>query len=219
MREITVNCVSKSFGEQRVLSQVSATFAPGQITGIVGRNGSGKTVLLKCIIGLMRPDSGEIRVGETRVGKDADFAPNVGFIIETPGFLLSRSGFQNLKYLSLISGRADDAAIRSAIARVGLNPAERKRVGKYSLGMRQRLGIAQAIMEDNDVLIFDEPMNSLDAACVADMRTLLIELAQSGKTLIVTSHNHEDIDSLCSRVYAMEDGVLRETDQGQTSAS
>ena len=143
-------------------------------------------MLLKCIIGLMRPDSGEITVGGTKIGQDVDFAPNLGFIIETPGFIGNRTGFQNLKYLSLISGRADDKAIRSSIKRVGLNPSERKKVANYSLGMRQRLGIAQAIMEDNDVLIFDEPMNSLDSTCVEEMRQLFLALAAEGKTIIVS---------------------------------
>ena len=139
MREIHVRNVNKTFGENQVLKNVSVDIPAGQITGIVGRNGSGKTVLLKCIIGLMRPDSGEITVGGTKIGQDVDFAPNLGFIIETPGFIGNRTGFQNLKYLSLISGRADDKAIRSSIKRVGLNPSERKKVANYSLGMRQRL--------------------------------------------------------------------------------
>ena len=208
MREIHVRNVNKTFGENQVLKNVSVDIPAGQITGIVGRNGSGKTVLLKCIIGLMRPDSGEITVGGTKIGQDVDFAPNLGFIIETPGFIGNRTGFQNLKYLSLISGRADDKAIRSSIKRVGLNPSERKKVANYSLGMRQRLGIAQAIMEDNDVLIFDEPMNSLDSTCVEEMRQLFLALAAEGKTIIVTSHNSEDIRVLCSEVYFIEDGVL-----------
>ena len=208
MREIHIRNVSKAFGENRVLKDVSIDIPAGQITGIIGRNGSGKTVLLKCIIGLMRPDSGEITVGGTRIGQDADFAPDTGFIIETPGFIGNRTGFQNLKYLALISGRADDEAIRATIRRVGLNPDERKKVSRYSLGMRQRLGIAQAIMEDNDVLIFDEPMNSLDSGCVEEMRQLFIALAAEGKTIIVTSHNSEDIRVLCSEVYSIEDGIL-----------
>ena len=208
MREIHVRNVVKSFGEHRVLKDVSVDIPAGQITGIIGRNGSGKTVLLKCIIGLMRPDSGEITVGGTRIGQDADFAPDLGFIIETPGFIGNRTGFQNLKYLSLISGRADDDAIRSSISRVGLNPSDRKKVANYSLGMRQRLGIAQAIMENNDVLIFDEPMNSLDSACVEEMRQLFLSLAAEGKTIIVTSHNSEDIRLLCHQTYMMDAGKL-----------
>lgn len=208
MREIHVRNVVKSFGEHRVLQNVSVDIPAGQITGIIGRNGSGKTVLLKCIIGLMRPDSGEIIVGGIRVGQDADFAPDLGFIIETPGFIGSRTGFQNLKYLALISGRADDDAIRSSISRVGLNPSDRKKVANYSLGMRQRLGIAQAIMENNDILIFDEPMNSLDSACVEEMRQLFLSLAAEGKTIIITSHNMEDVRLLCHQTYLMDAGNL-----------
>ncbi len=208
MREIHVRNVVKSFGEHRVLQNVSVDIPAGQITGIIGRNGSGKTVLLKCIIGLMRPDSGEIIVGGIRVGQDADFAPDLGFIIETPGFIGSRTGFQNLKYLALISGRADDDAIRSSITRVGLNPSDRKKVANYSLGMRQRLGIAQAIMENNDILIFDEPMNSLDSACVEEMRQLFLMLAAEGKTIIITSHNMEDVRLLCHQTYLMDAGNL-----------
>lgn len=209
MRDIQVRNVRKRFGENCVLKDVSVDFPAGQITGLIGRNGSGKTVLLKCIIGLMRPDGGEITVGGVRVGRDADFAPDVGFIIETPGFIGSRTGFQNLKYLSLLTGKADDEAIRAAIRRVGLDPSERKKVAGYSLGMRQRLGIAQAIMEDRDVLIFDEPMNSLDSACVEDMRALFADLAKEGRTVVITSHNRDDIRLLCREVYEMKDGVLR----------
>lgn len=208
MNRIQVRDVSKSFGNNQVLKNVSIDIPSGQITGIVGRNGSGKTVLLKCIIGLMRPDSGEIIAGGTRVGKDADFAPDLGFIIETPGFIGSRTGFQNLKYLAMISGRADDEAIRAAIRRVGLNPDDRKKVAAYSLGMRQRLGIAQAIMEDNAMLIFDEPMNSLDSACVEDMRGLFSDLAKEGRTVVITSHNSDDIRLLCQTVYEVKDGML-----------
>ena len=208
MREIHVRNVSKAFGNNRVLKDVSVDIPAGQIIGFIGRNGSGKTVLLKCIIGLMRPNSGEIIVGGKRVGQDVDFAPNLGFIIETPGFIGNRTGFQNLKYLALISGHANDKAIRSSISRVGLDPFERKKVANYSLGMRQRLGIAQAIMEDNDILIFDEPMNSLDSNCVEDMRQLFLALAAEGKTIIITSHNSEDIRVLCNQVYFMENGTL-----------
>lgn len=201
---ISVFHVYKSFGKETVLRDVSLTVSRGEIAGLVGNNGSGKTVLMKCICGFLRPEKGEITVGGKRIGKDCDFPPELGLIIETPGFLPSMSGYRNLRTLAALRGLIGRAEILDTLRRVGLYDARRKSVSKYSLGMRQRLGIAQAIMENPDVLILDEPFNALDAKAVAEMRALLLELKSQGKTILLASHNAEDIRTLCDHVYEME---------------
>lgn len=201
---ISVSHISKSFGKEMILRDVSLTVNRGEIAGLVGNNGSGKTVLMKCICGFLRPEKGEITVGGKRIGKDCDFPPNLGLIIETPGFLPSMSGYRNLRTLAALRGQVGKAEILDTLRRVGLYDARRKSVSKYSLGMRQRLGIAQAIMENPDVLILDEPFNALDAKTVEEMRALLLELKLQGKTILLASHNAEDIRALCDRVHEME---------------
>ena len=142
------------------------------------------------------------------VGQDIDFPQKLGFIIETPGFLMNYSGYKNLKYLASIQKNIDDEAIKESMSLVGLDSADKKHVGKYSLGMRQRLGIAQAIMEKPDILILDEPMNGLDKNGVQEMRKLFLQMKEEGKLILLTSHNREDIEVLCDEVYEMEDGIL-----------
>lgn len=178
---IVVENVYKSFGREKVLNNVSLTISPGQIYGIVGNNGSGKTVLMKCICGFMRPDKGKIYVDGKRIGKDVDFPESIGVIIETPGFIPHETGFSNLKILAGLKGLIGKDEIRATIQKVGLNPDMKKPVAKYSLGMRQRLGIAQAIMENPSVLILDEPFNGLDKHGVGEMRQLLKELKKEGR--------------------------------------
>ena len=205
---IEVQNVVKRFRDQVVLKNVSISFEKGQIHGIVGRNGSGKTVLFKCICGLMHPEEGVILVNGKRVGRDVDMPEDIGAIIEAPGFLPNYSGYKNLRFLANIRRKIGKEEILNVLKTVGLDPESRKYVGKYSLGMRQRLGIAQAIMEDPEILILDEPMNGLDNAGVQDIRALLLELKAQGKTILLASHNHEDIAALCDTVHEMDGGVL-----------
>ena len=205
---IEVQNVVKRFRDQVVLKNVSISFEKGQIHGIVGRNGSGKTVLFKCICGLMHPEEGVILVNGKRVGRDVDMPENIGAIIEAPGFLPNYSGYKNLRFLANIRRKIGKEEILNVLKTVGLDPESRKHVGKYSLGMRQRLGIAQAIMEDPEILILDEPMNGLDNAGVQDIQALLLELKAQGKTILLASHNHEDIAALCDTVHEMDGGVL-----------
>ena len=205
---IEVQNVVKRFRDQVVLKNVSISFEKGQIHGIVGRNGSGKTVLFKCICGLMHPEEGVILVNGKRVGRDVDMPEDIGAIIEAPGFLPNYSGYKNLRFLANIRRKIGKEEIVNVLKTVGLDPESRKHVGKYSLGMRQRLGIAQAIMEDPPILILDEPMNGLDNAGVQDIRALLLELKAQGKTILLASHNHEDIAALCDTVHEMDGGVL-----------
>ena len=206
---IFVENVTKVFGEQDALKNVSAKFGMGKIYGIVGRNGSGKTVLLKCICGLLHPTAGTVTVNGKIVGKDVDYPENIGFIIETPGFLPRYSGLKNLKYLASIRGRVKEGEIRKYMGLAGLNPDDKKRVGNYSLGMKQRLGIAQAVMENPDILTLDEPMNELDSNVVEDIRMVLLKMKENGKLIIIASHVRDDIDILCDEVHGMEGGILK----------
>lgn len=201
---IRVEHVCKSFGKEDVLIDVNLTVPQGKIIGVVGNNGCGKTVLMKCICGFMKSDRGKVWVGERRVGKDCDFPDSLGMIIETPGFIPDMSGYRNLRTLASLRGRIGKREIVEVLGRVGLAPSMHKAVRKYSLGMRQRLGIAQAIMEDPDVLIPDEPFNGLDKSGVEEMRALFSSLRQSGKAMLMASHSAEDIRMLCDEVYEME---------------
>ena len=205
---ISVQNVSKDFGRERVVKNVSRNFEAGLIHGIIGNNGSGKTVLMKCICGFLLPTEGKITVNGLLIGKDADFPADLGLIIETPGFLPHVSGIKNLEILASLRKRISLAEIVAAIRRVGLDPMMKKPVGKYSLGMRQRLGIAQAIMEDPSLLILDEPLNGLDKNGVREMRQLIKELKEAGKTILLASHNQGDIDELCDTVCEMDAGVM-----------
>ena len=205
---IEVQNVNKSFGEEHVLKDVSHNFETGKIHGIVGNNGSGKTVLMKCICGFLKPDSGTIFVNHKQVGRDTDFPEDIGIIIETPGFLPHLSGTQNLKILASLKKKANDHTIRAVLEQVGLDPDMKKPVGKYSLGMRQRLGFAQALMEDPSLLILDEPFNGLDKYGVVHIRSVIKGLRTEGKTVILASHNQVDIDELCDTVCEMDAGIL-----------
>ena len=205
---IEVQNVNKSFDEEHVLKDVSHNFETGKIHGIVGNNGSGKTVLMKCICGFLKPDSGTIFVNHKQVGRDTDFPEDIGIIIETPGFLPHLSGTQNLKILASLKKKANDHTIRAVLEQVGLDPDMKKPVGKYSLGMRQRLGFAQALMEDPSLLILDEPFNGLDKYGVVHIRNVIKGLRTEGKTVILASHNQVDIDELCDTVCEMDAGIL-----------
>lgn len=205
---ICVEHLRKSFGKEEILHGIDRTFAAGKIHGIVGNNGSGKTVLMKCICGFLIPDEGHVRVNGKEVGKDIDFPEDMGIIIETPGFLPGVTGLKNLKLLASLRGLADEKKIRQTIERVGLDPDLKKPASKYSLGMRQRLGIAQAIMEDPSLLILDEPFNGLDKHGVAEIRQLIRELRTEGKTILLASHNQTDIDELCDTVCEMDAGNM-----------
>lgn len=203
---IVLENVVKKFKDYTALRGISISFEKGKIHGIIGRNGSGKTVMMKCICGLMHPDSGKITVNGKMIGKEVDIANDIGAIIEAPGFLPNYSGYRNLKFLADIKRVIGKQEIYAAMKTVGLDPDNGKHVGKYSLGMRQRLGLAQAIMENPSILILDEPMNGLDRKGVEEMRDLLVSFREQGKTVLLASHNREDIDILCDTVQEMEDG-------------
>lgn len=203
---IKVEHVSMVFGEETVLKDVSFEFEEGKIYGIIGNNGSGKTVLMKCICGFLVPTRGKIFVNYKQVGKEIDFPEDMGIIIETPGFLPNLTGFKNLELLASIQNKIGADVIRETLEKVGLDYKSKKPVAKYSLGMRQRLGIAQAIMEDPSILILDEPFNGLDKKGVAHIHKLILELKNRNKTIILSSHSQNDIDVLCDVVCEMDAG-------------
>lgn len=210
MAIIEIDNISKEFSGDIVLHPVSISFEKGKIYGIIGRNGSGKTVLLKIISGFLRPTTGTVTINGISLGKKNEFTKNTGILIEKPGFLPYKNGFQNLKYLSQIQKLINDQEIYKVLEQTGLTSAAKKLVGKYSMGMKQRLGIAQAIMENPEILILDEPMNGLDDQGASQMRKLFLQLRNEGKTILLASHMQEDIHELCDKVYRIDAGIIEE---------
>ena len=205
---IEIQNVTKVYGKQTVLSCVSATLEAGRIYGLVGINGSGKTTLMRCICGFTHPTSGKIIVNGDEIGKKVDFPKRTGIIIETPGFLPHYSGLRNLLLLAGVSHGATKERAAQVMRQVKLDPDEKKPVAQYSLGMRQRLGIAQAIMEDPAILLLDEPLNGLDYEGVKTIYDILKVQKERGKIVLVASHHEEDIRLLCDEVYWLKDGIL-----------
>ena len=206
---VTISNVTKKYGSACVLNNISVEFKSGMIYGLVGRNGSGKTMLLKAMAGLITIDSGTIIIHGQRIGTDTDHPENTGIIIEEPGFLGQYSGYANLKMLASINNKIDRKTILEYLQLVGLESVAHKHVSKYSLGMRQRLGIAQALMEDPKLVLLDEPMNGLDDAGVEDIRNILKTFRQKGATIIIATHSKDDIHSLCDSIYRMDKGTLK----------
>ncbi|MBD3949370.1 ATP-binding cassette domain-containing protein [Tuanshanicoccus lijuaniae] len=201
MTQIELKSITKAFKNQVLFTDFNYLFEGGKIYGLVGHNGSGKTILMKIMCGLERPNSGEVWYNQTQlIGKDISFLPRLGTILETPGFLDNNTGFENLKQLALIDNKIDDQVIKQTMAHFGLDPLSKKKVKAYSLGMRQKLALSQAIMENPDILILDEPMNGLDKASVQIVRELLVTLKSQGKLIILASHTQEDIKLLCDEV-------------------
>ena len=205
---IEVSHVNKNFRDNKVLKDVSLRCESGKIYGLVGHNGSGKTVLFKIICGFLSCDEGTVSVDGKIMGKDKDMLTEAGIIIEDPGFLRNWSAYHNLEFLYTIRNKKDKAYLYSVLKKVGLDPKMKRPVGKFSLGMRQRFAIAQAIMEDPGILILDEPMNGLDKNGVEEIRQLLLSMKNDHKTIVIASHNAEDIQVLCDEVYEMENGKL-----------
>lgn len=205
---IKVNNVSLILNKYTILDDVSVKAGKGEAVGLIGGNGSGKTMLMKCICGFNTMFTGEITVKGKRIGKDVEFAPDTGFIIETPGFIPYMTGYENLKVLAGIKKIIGKKEIREYMKFVGLDPDNKKSVKKYSLGMRQRLGLAQALMENPDVLILDEPFNGLDKGMAERMRDVLVDEKRKGKTILLASHNEHDIDYICDRIYEIDGGRI-----------
>lgn len=205
---IKVQNLSLKIKNTEILKEINLEFIEGNIYGLIGRNGSGKTMLMKCICGFVNPTDGSIEADGKTIGKDIDYLEDAGVIIENPGFIPYYSGIKNLCLLAGIRNRVNKEEICQAMEYVGLDSKSKMPVRKYSLGMRQRLGIAQAIMENPRILVLDEPMNGLDKEGVEDVRKLLLEQKKQGKLIIIASHNTEDIEILCDDVFEMEKGAI-----------
>lgn len=205
---IQLTNISKTFGKQTVLQPLTMGFEEGMIHGIIGRNGSGKTVLMKMILGILQPTTGTVIVGDKRIGKDVDFPESAGAIIETIEFIPYMSAYQNLADIAAMRGNLSKTQIKEVLEMVGLGNVGRKHVSKFSMGMRQRLAIAQAVMESPKFLILDEPMNGMDEKGVEEMRRLILARKAAGTTIILSSHNIEDIRILCDQVYRIDAGVV-----------
>lgn len=200
--------VSKTLKKQRVINDVSIKFTPGKIYGIIGRNGSGKTVLLKMICGIFTPDTGSILFDGEETIKKTGVPKNTRALIENPEMINELSGYENLKLISEIQKTISDEDIYKSLELVGLKGEEHKKYKDYSLGMKQKLGIAQVIMEDSDMIILDEPFNGLDEASVENMRKLFSNLKKENKIIIIATHIKEDIEKLIDDLYRIDDGKL-----------
>lgn len=205
---IKIKNIEKNIKGNQVLNNVCCEMKSGRVYGIYGRNGSGKTMLMRCILGLIRSDSGTVKIDGKQIGKDIDFPESVGAMIENPGFFPYATGYENLKMLAEIKGIIGEEEIRDAIRRVGLDDNDKRTVSKYSLGMRQRLAIAQAIMEKPDLLVLDEPTNALDEEGVNIFRKIIVSEAMRGALVILSSHNKEDIEILSDVKIKMESGKI-----------
>jgi ABC-2 type transport system ATP-binding protein len=194
-----------------VLSHVTLTLESGGIYGFYGHNGSGKTMLFRAISGLIHPTSGEVSVFGKKIGTDVSFPESLGIVIESVGFWPYNNGYQNLETLASIRGKIGPEEIRNALIRVGLDPADKRPYSKYSLGMKQRLGIAQAVMEKPQLILLDEPTNAIDEDGVEKIHTVIQEEQKRGATILIASHISSDLRLLCSRFFKMNDGELKET--------
>lgn len=200
--------VSKKFKEKIIFEGLNLEVAKGECIGIVGENGVGKSVLFKMITGLMRMDKGEIFIDGELLGEQFDFSEKIGAVINYPGFFDYYSGYDNLKYLSLIQNKIKDKEIFYAMDMVGLDPQLKTKVGKYSLGMRQKLGIAQAIMERQEILILDEPFNAIDYKSQKEIEEFLLQEKAKGRTILLTSHNQEILDRISDKLYIISEYKL-----------
>ena len=208
MNELVLNNVSKQIKNNDILKDISFTFKGGNIYGVYGHNGSGKTMLFRAMSGLIKPSSGSILINKKLLHKEIDFPESLGILIENPVFWPSYTGLEVLETLSLIKKVAKRADLCNALERVGLDPSSRKPVKKYSLGMKQRLGIAQAIMEKPDIIILDEPTNALDESGVSLIYKLLLEEKERGSIVVISSHHKEDLEQVCDVKIQMQHGTL-----------
>ncbi len=208
---VQVAHVQKAYKDNVLFTDLNFSMERGECCAVIGENGSGKSVLLKMICGLVRPDAGEITVAGERLEKGR-FPKDIGVILDNAGFLPNETGLKNLSIIAGILGKVTKEELEETMRSVGLDPASRVNVGKYSLGMKQRLAIAQAIMERPSLLILDEPFNGIDQKTVKDFRRLLERLNKEERiTILMTSHHQEDIQGLCGNIYQIVSRELRKT--------
>ena len=203
---LEIENLTKTFGTQTVISDISMTLVSGKIYGLVGRNGSGKTMLMRAICGLITVTKGEIIVNGKRLGKDISFPNSIGVLIENPSFIDNFSGYRNLKALADINHIIGEEEIKNVIKLVGLDPNNKKKFKTYSLGMKQRLGIAAAIMEKPDIILLDEPINALDEKGVKEIREILLSLRSQERIIIVACHDKEELEILSDEIVEIYEG-------------
>lgn len=204
---IEMKNVTKKINGNLVLNDINLNFEKGKIYGIKGKNGSGKTMLFRAICGFIKTE-GTVVVNGKIVGKNGAYPENVGVLLENPGFLPNYSGFKNLKYLAEINKKIDDDEIKNTMKAVGLNPDEKKSFKKYSLGMKQKLGIVQAIMEYPDVIILDEPINALDEESVKKINLIMEDFRKDNKVVLISNHNNEELEAICNEIYTIDNGKI-----------
>lgn len=205
---LEIKGLTKKFKQRTVLRDINLSLKFGNIYGFIGANGSGKSVFFKTICGFLKPDKGTVTVNGKTIGKEIDFLPSLGVVIEKPGFIENYNQFDNLKYLAQINNIIDDKKIIEVIHRVGLDINNKEKVKTFSLGMRQRLAIAQAIMENQKIIILDEPFNGLDKNGCNQIKNLLMELKSPDRLILLTSHIEGDIDSLSDYIFEFSDGKI-----------
>jgi ABC-2 type transport system ATP-binding protein len=200
--------VSKKVKERMILKNINLNLEKGKIYGFRGHNGSGKTMLLRAIAGLMKLTTGSITIDGNKIGQEIPFPENMGLLIEYPGFIPDYTGYKNLLFLAMIKNKIDEKEIRASIQRVQLDPDDRRKYKKYSLGMKQKLGIAQAIMENPDLLLLDEPTNALDDKGVLMLKNLIIDMKKQRKTILITSHDKEFLQEVSDIIYTISEGEI-----------
>lgn len=206
--KLTLENVSKTLKGTKLIENVSLTLVGGRVYGLQGYNGSGKTMLMRLMAGLIRPTEGQIDIDGQVLGRDIDFPPSIGLLLENPAFLPNYTGMENLTLIASLNGRADNARIREGIARVGLDPEDKRKYRKYSLGMKQRLGIACAIFETPDMILLDEPTNALDPDGVALVNDIIKQERERGALVVLASHAQESMESLADEIYVIEQGKI-----------
>lgn len=206
--KIEVNNVTKKFKNIEVLKDINVTFESGKIYGLIGRNGSGKTVLLKILCGFYAPTSGDVIVNGENIVKNKTFPKNTRALIEKPGFIPELTGYENLEILAKIQNKIGEKEIIAAVEMVNLQNDIFKKYANYSLGTKQKLGIVQVLMEDPDIMIFDEPFNGIENKTAESLRKLLLKLKEKGKLIIIASHIKEDIYNLADEIYEFDDGYI-----------
>ena len=205
---IKIEHVNKTIKKVPILNDINLELEGGNVYGLKGKNGSGKTMLMRAICGLIIPDNGIIDINGQTLGKDISFPPSIGVLIENPSFLSNYTGYKNLKVLASIKEIADDTMIRKALTDVGLNPDDKRTYHKYSLGMKQKLGIAAAVMEEPDIIILDEPINALDDSSVANVRNILQEQKERGAIIIIACHDREELETLSDEIIEISEGMI-----------
>ena len=208
VREVKVEGLCKKIKGTVILDNVNLDMEPGRIYGLKGRNGCGKTMIMRSLCGLLIPDSGTITIDGKVLHRDIKFPESVGVLIENPSFLPQYTGFRNLSMLAKLTGGISAADIRTAMERTGLDPDDSRTYRKYSLGMKQKLGIANAIMGEPDIIVLDEPINALDEISVENVKKVFLELKEKGKLIIAACHDREELEYLCDIIYELKDGEI-----------